>query len=441
MTGMKREDRILDFVVFILSDYEELLSHVTYFFIQDKIAPRSEDPFSTKNEPTIEDYRTYINKYVELPRELLSNKNENYKPNFQTIRELISIDEEVVMLEYLNDNFLHGYPEGGDKEGGVYGGNWSLDISKEELNTYFNKYLKFTKVNNKVYISFFVLLFEGIEKDAEKALAEEINKIDGLKRSSNSLSYDLSKKFKEYEQKNYTNKLFRNLENGFFQINGFFDKNRIYINYEDSLINQLKILPPNFTNHTLSFPFELHSSLSYLSLQYLEYILFDKKIIDNSEDDKVKLEIENKLSEFKNKYKDLIDFLKEKSFTDTDINILINLLFQNQFSNLKIRYYSFSRKVHLFHILYSFYVFDNYNNKLDSINDYKNLILQLSNFDKEYGEQLRKYHKNIDSNREHKHYPFKSIDKTLEKVEEQLEINREKLKKIPPSNSQSHRLL
>src|SRR5690606_27165282 len=168
---MNKKDRLLDFVLFVLSDFEELLNEVSWFFkqpfkIQQKLKEEldngtfiyesiiKQDDSFIKSEirtavkfpekeytfPVFNVYRDYIEEHLKpFPKKLLAS--ENYKDDFKSIREFLSEKEEFILLKYLNDNFCYKF----DKE------NYKLaeDFSNEELSGYFKRYIKFKNANDK----------------------------------------------------------------------------------------------------------------------------------------------------------------------------------------------------------------------------------------------------------------------------------------------------
>src|SRR5690606_31262511 len=193
--------------------------------------------------------------------------SENYKDDFKSIREFLSEKEEFILLKYLNDNFCYKF----DKE------NYKLaeDFSNEELSGYFKRYIKFKNANDKVYISFFVQLLKGIEKNSKKTIKKELGKIDVYKKQINKLQPKLAEEFRELIQERYKTKLFKSILNNKVQVAGFFqdfEKNKVFISFEETLFNQLSILPEDFDDYSLNF--KLDTSVSHLSLQYLNYSYF-----------------------------------------------------------------------------------------------------------------------------------------------------------------------
>lgn len=452
---MERKERLLDFVLFIVSDFEELLNDVSRFFKQpfeivyklkdelddgtfvyDTITKEggvivSNDAITTElrtkiklNEkyttPVFNEYKDYVEEYLEpLPKKLFIDKN--YKENFKTIREFLNKEEESILIEYFNENFCYKYSKEEYK--------FADELSIEELRNYFERYLKFKNVNDKVYISFFVLLLKGIEKHSKKILNKELDKINKYKKQFNQLEYKLTQEFKELMLERYKKKFFKSIAKNKIEVAGFFqnfESEEVFISFDDTLINQLFALPEDFDDYNLDF--KLDSYISHLSLQYLNYSYF-AITPEISEEKKTEREVRQlELDEIKKKNSSLISFLNEKGLTDGDINILINLLHENKFSALKIASIEFSREVILFHILYAFYVFDFYEDRLKSIKDFESLVSGLTSFDIKRAEQLMEYYRSYKFGEYSKHYPFDKFQKTLEKIHNVLNIDSGRLR-------------
>src|SRR5690606_8717815 len=80
---------------------------------------------------------------------------------------------------------------------------------------------------------------------------------------------------RELIQERYKTKLFKSILNNKVQVAGFFqdfEKNKVFISFEETLFNQLSILPEDFDDYSLNF--KLDTSVSHLSLQYLNYSYF-----------------------------------------------------------------------------------------------------------------------------------------------------------------------
>jgi hypothetical protein len=371
---MERKDRLLDFVVFILCDYEELLNYGISFFNQP-FKTLVSDPFAKTQEPIIEDYKVFLKKHMEPIPEILFQED-LYDDDFQIIGGFLNRGKESLLLSYLNSNYRHGYPDDIDEEGLPYGGNLNLDINKEELRNYFDWYLKFKKVNNEVYISYFMQYLQGIEHSAKDFFKKEIERIEKDEMQFNQLSPSLSNEFKNKKQEHYKKRLYKSIKRNELQVQGFienFDSKDVFISFEETIINQLEILPVNFNDYNLGIKkINFNRSLSRLSLEYLNYTYFSIKP-EYSKKNKVEIEsAKNELFRLKSESSSLVNFLNEKGLNNEEINILYNLLNTNKFSVLNIRYHQFNRKVNQFHIFYSFYILDFYKNQLSDIKSFKN---------------------------------------------------------------------
>ena len=95
-------------------------------------------------------------------------------------------------------------------------------------------------------------------------------------------------------------------------------------------------------------------------------------------------------------------------------------------------------QVELFRFYYVFYIFDfyeeNQNLNFESENDFIEILDLQKVFDVEKNilNQFLKYYKELNSvDTNAKHYPFRKAEKTIEKIEKILQIEKGKLKRLP----------
>lgn len=426
---MDKKDRIKDFIVFVLCDFSELIDEVIYFFEQKNKTSYIVDQ-SSKNAFLINDYRDYLNKHLLPLPNGLPKKNDNIivdKP-----KDLFDEDEKAIIVNYINDNFRHGFPDA-DMMGNMSIGSSALDLKKEDLDNYIDFYFKFYETNNNVFISYFYQTL----RDFDLAGYEFEKEAYQLKKCYEEYGYlipELQEKFKELKKEHYTNKLYKCIDKKVFQTDIViedFEHLHYYLDFDKTLKNQLRLLPDDFNDYNLDYTYDLKLTISYTLIKYINYIFYGIEPVQNKRNDFIIKKAQEELDVIKKKNSKLISFLNNKGFEKREINIFFNIMHIDKFSILNVPYFKPLKQVSQFHLLYGFYIFDYLNDNLNTIKDFKNLISNLTHFKLTSAEQFRKYYLNINSVDTHKHYPFRTYDDTLNSIEQKLKINREKLKPIP----------
>jgi hypothetical protein len=419
---MNKEKIILDFAVFVLSDVEELCSYITDFFGQ---AFRQDSPFDL-NFLNYEDY---------LRKEIITGdiiESPNFKSDLKSINDLLSSAELNNLKEYLNKNFREGYPDGE----GLYKGNNTLDLKNSDLVRYFNAYLKYREINQNVFITYFIQLFETLNKSVSDNLKDEVEKIQNIKNTKDLLDFNLSIEYTENEHLKIKQKLFKSIKKNNFQFKGIADDKGLYFDERKTLNSYLEFLSKNEIkdfNYPSKLP-NIDKSLNYLVYKYYLFVLYGKQ---DSTDSKVHNQ-QIELKEFKTANKSIVDYIESKGFNASEIDCFINTIHGGHFNDLEIRYININQ-VQLFHLFYYFYIFEYFENiegcSFESENDFEKVLrLQtIIEYDKHTLNQFYKYYNNQTSHIENRHYPFKTIDKTKNKVVDILKIEEGKLKPIPKS--------
>lgn len=415
---MDKEKILLDFAVFVLSDVEELCSHITNFFGQ---VDRGNSQFDL-NLLNYEDYlRQEINTsgIIESP---------NFKSELTSINDLLSSAELNNLKDYLNNNFGEGYPDGE----GTYIGNDPLQLHNADLVRYFNSYLKYREINQNIFITYYIQLFDTLSKLVSDKLKNEVEKIQNIKNTKDLLDFKLSNEYVENEHLKFKKKLFKSIRKNNFQFKGIADEKGLYFDERKTLYSYLEFLNKNEIQN-FDYPAilpNIDKSLNYLVYKYYLFLLYGKQ---DSTDSKI-----IKLNEFKIANKSILDYIESKGFNALEIDFFINTIHEGYFKDLEIRYLNVNQ-VQLFHFFYCFYVFEYYENvegcSFESENDFaKVLRLQtIIEYDKYTLNQFYKYYNNQTSRKENNHYPFKTIDKTISKVVDTLKIEEGKLKPISKS--------
>lgn len=415
---MNKEKILLDFAVFVLSDVEELCSYTTDFFGQ---VNRGDSPFDLN----LLNYEDYLRQEINT-REIIESSN--FKTELTSINDLLSSAELNNLKEYLNNNFGEGYPDGE----GTYKGNVPLELKNSDLVRYFNAYLEHRKINQNVFITYYIQLFETLNKSVSHKLKDEVEKIQNIKNTKDLLDFKLSSEYTENEHIKFKQKLFKSIKKNNFQFKGIADEKGLYFDERKTLHSYLEFLDKSEIQN-FDYPAKLPNidkSLNYLVYKYYLFVLYGKQ---DSTDSKF---IE--LNEFKIANKGIVDYIESKGFNALEIDCFINTIHGGYFNDLDIRYINI-KQVQLFHLFYCFHVFEYFEIvegcSFESEIDFEKVLrLQtIIEYDKFTLNQFYKYYYNQTSHKENNHYPFKTIDKTISKVVDTLKIEEGKLKPISKS--------
>lgn len=413
---MDKEKILLDFAVFVLSDVEELCSDITDFFGQ---VDRGDSQFDL-NHLNYEDYlrkEIYTERIIETP---------NFISEFKTINDLLSNTELNNLKDYLNNNFGEGYPDGE----GIFIGNSPLQIQNSDLIRYFSEYLKYREINQNVFITYYIQLFDSLYKLVSDKLKIEVEKIQNIKNTKDLLDLQLSNEYTENEHLKFKQKLFKSIKKNNFQFKGIADEKGLFFDERKTLNSYLEFLNKN---KILNFDYStklpnIDKSLNYLVYKYSLFVLYGKQ---DATDIKIV-----ELNEFKIANKKMLDYIYSKGFNALEIDFFINTIHKGYFNELEIRHLDINQ-VKLFHFFYCFYVFEYFEIvegcSFESENDFEKVLrLQtIIEYDKFTLNQFYKYYNNQTSHRENNHFPFKTIDKTISKVVNIFKIEEGKLKPIP----------
>jgi hypothetical protein len=426
---MNKEKIILDFIVFILLDFEELHSDETRFF--DQI--QSEELLFERINFDEKKYENYIESRINIS-ELLYDK-EIEIPQINNISDILNSEEIFNIVTFLRDNYRHGFPT--DFEDGLAtGGNLKIEISNTEIREYFLKYLSYREINSNVFISYYCQFLNDISYLAKKQFELEKKIINEINISKELLEIRDKIDFVESKKRHYKDLLFKSVENLNFQIKGFSDDKGLFIDVDKTLVEILKydqlIYPKSISNIIETFDTKNH--LANLTKQYFELIVLNANNTELKYDSVKQKELASDLLKLKEENIDLIEYLITKKFSDSEIDIILNTLSDGHYNDLNIRNINFTQQINYFHFCYAFYIFDFFNEKRNTKftteNSFKE-ILKYSNSYLGYDKNaFLKYYKNIKSDKSHSDYPFKRFDKILNEIEEKLRINTNKLKKI-----------
>lgn len=426
---MNKEKIIIDFIVFILLDFEELLSDEIYFFDQT----RTEDSILKQIDFSEVEYEKYLQTRINLSDIIVDKEIEFTRLN--KIDEILNSKEIYNIVVFLNNNYKHGFPD--DFEDGLaFGGNFNLEISNSELIEYFYTYLSYDPLNKNVYITYYFQFMKNIIYFAEKQFEIDKKRIDKINVSKELLEIREKIEFVENKKNHFKDVLFKSVENLHFQLKGFADDYGVFIDFNQSLSEILKFSKTkghNNINDTIR-KFDNKNHLANLTNQYFELIVLNANNTELKYDSVKQKELASDLLKLKEENIDLIEYLITKKFSDSEIDIILNTLSDGHYNDLNIRNINFTQQINYFHFCYAFYIFDFFNEKRNTKftteNSFKE-ILKYSNSYLGYDKNaFLKYYKNIKSDKSHSDYPFKRFDKILNEIEEKLRINTNKLKKI-----------
>jgi|GEM_PF-6282692 len=228
---MTKENRIIDFIAFILLDYEELLSNANYFFWQE-----SKHPLQDQNE-VIPNYMDFLKEYIVTDKIV---ENDTKVRELKSLKNLLTNKELINLIKYLEYNFNWGYPDADND--GVYGGNLSLKLTEEEIKDYFSNYLSYYQINQDAYISYFIAIFNTLDESVHRQLKTETRKIDSILYNKKSLPNNLQSEYVTNRYNSYKNRLFNDTADNTLQFLGFTDVNGVYFNQRKTISTYLQFL-------------------------------------------------------------------------------------------------------------------------------------------------------------------------------------------------------
>jgi len=423
---MTKKEILEDFVVYyFMNSYDELLSNIVYFF---EYPP---DVFDKQFEEKT-NYLSFLKLHLNLND--LAEDKQTVMP-VKKLSDLLTSQNINDLVSFLNKEFREGFPDG-DKDG-VYGGNYELEITKEDLINVFQDYLELHLINPNIYISFLLQLFRQIGYRTELKFNTEKEKIDSLYQKLELLPESLKSDFKIHNDEKLKQNLFESIIDRPFQFQGFYDKKGMYINQKISFKKWVEISINQEFDYDIN---EIKKNVfgnDFLIYQYFRFKVFDESIYLGE-----KYDADNKKSElahFKIENADLIDYLKDKKFNSDEIDGIINFISGGHFDIINKRSIESIKQIDFFRLCYLFYIFDFLKDKrqikFDKQKDIESLIFNdYSLYNTNWNNQFFKYFKSLsDVN----NYPFTRVDKTYKLIEDDLKIEKGKLKPIPKTKYMS----
>ncbi len=266
---MNKEKIVLDFAVFALMEIEELCSHVTNFFGQTY----KYDPFSDKK---IYDYEDFVRQDIITSQIIL---NQEFNSDIKSLNDLLNNEEITNLLNYLNEEFTEGFPDGDG-----FGCSSNLDFKTDDLHLLFDKYLELRKFNQNVFITYFIQLINKLQyEESIKNVDLEIKNILNNEKSKKSLKLNIEKDYIESKKNEYLKNL---IEKNQYQLKGFITENEINIDFDESLLSCLEFFNnENFGNikYSAYYNSEFEYSFDYLIHQFLDNKLSNTNEINYTE--------------------------------------------------------------------------------------------------------------------------------------------------------------
>ncbi|HLV15612.1 MAG TPA: hypothetical protein VKY41_10550 [Xanthomarina sp.] len=417
-------ERILDFISFILLWVGGLNGKPTLFFYQNRPSIFKKDKNESKESVVIDSYLDYLKETIKV--EKIFNNKDNQLLELDSLTDLLPSEEQKILASYIDENYII------DEK---YHDFNLVNYSVEDLNRDFKTYRSFYEINQEVLISYLLQEIYFVSRKSFQVFDKEVSKIDRIYELKKLLHYDLSKEYIEYKSKKYKEHLFEVVDRGMFMLRGFSDNEGIFIDHRKTLVGYLLLLKGKSINYDLKTP-NVKDSYVYLNYEYFNFKL-NGKVIENDNILNNELnELHEELNIFKNKNTKLFIFLEEKGFSENEIDTIINTFFSGKYTDLGLRYIDTSSPIIVFHFLFLFYIFDFYeldNNNLKSSNDFDK-VLECQTLISNQGKYFRRYYLNIEANYEHRDYPFRSVEDTIKKIIDELKIEGGKLKSIPEQN-------
>lgn len=413
---LKKEERVLDFIAFVLSKYEELLSDVANFFYPN----HSKETFinyDPKKETNI--YKFFLFETLEYDF-LKSYHSEIFDIDICSNIEITDENKKII-ISFLNENYRHGYPPDG---------NSSLDIDIQQFDLYLEEYKSLINLNKNIYVSYLSFNLISNENLLIEALNQMWNEINNIYAKSNLILQQYKNEFIKHNKNLYLINYFENFrKNDLNFVVHKNDKNEFILDYTSSIKKQLEQLTKLHKKYIYTNEIDIKACLSEYYLKLYDLKFNNIPLTENI--DKISEEFSKKWTELKN----YIIFLERKRFSKEEISNIINVLNNNSFKELGFKFLKNNnlKLVQLFHLLNAFYVFDFLIEKGTALNTIKDFQV-IKDFqtlnDLNINEQLRKYYLNI-KNQGNKHYPFINYESTLNTLSKDIQINKELLKSIP----------
>jgi len=387
----------------------------------------------------IKDYFEYIKYFTDVDK--IINEDCNYVDfdEINTLSDLYNAEEiESILFDVnylLTEETCYGYEEEQDDDC-LFEENYKIDLAS--LKEDFEDFVSLRYIFRNTYISYYASQILFLDQKSSNKMRRFMREIDALTNSP--LINEVSNATKYLETLVAENEVLC-YKHSFNtpQLDGFFEELIPLVSFYDTLWNYLTILKASnifqlaYLNNIYQYNYvELDDEhcLYGMKLKYLNLKLYGENNDLNGES------LSENFTYFFKEKENFVNYLKRKSFTTQEINIVLNLLSENKYNSLNIKSLNTDRDIYFFRICYFFHVFDYFTEVegivFDSIASFDSIIKFNPLNKRENKQQFLKNYTNI-NNSEHKDYPFtsKKTELFLSEIEYSLGIDREKLKPIP----------
>lgn len=421
---MNKKDILTDFCIHLLLLGDEFRDSELHFF--DK---------KDKSVLTYQDYVSTINKFLNVEDFLWDTDIDKPISKISSLYDLITGKEIEFLQDFIYKEFSFGYPNEINEDGFAWGETHKLNLSIQDIISFFNNYLDLRIVNPNSYISYYQQFLNYLQKQTNNTISETKFKIDNFYTNKNSIDTGLYSELKDNLESELKAKLLKSTRSTIFQLQGGFDEFGFIFNYEDTLKTILELHSPQYSKLNLEIDPKQYFAL--IEYEYYRFKIEGQKTTTNADKQK---ELKKEFEMLKENNSQLIEFLKAKKFDNREVEIIINSFSFNKFSSLNIRSIRNLSKINFFSLFYLFYRFDFLKQELGLVLDVQNdfleasLVEQPNLIDKNMYFKYYKHSEDVvpEYNEYHKDYPFKQIKRLLNKIKEDLHIDLKKLN-IPPN--------
>lgn len=418
---LNKKDILTDFCVHLLLLGDEFHNDELHFFDSRE-----------KNDANYENYVGAINKLINVEDFIWNTDVDKPISKIETLNDLISKKEIEFFQEHINIEFRFGYPNEINEDGLAWGVTYNLNLSVEDIESYFVDYINLRKLAPNQYITYYQQFIDFLYHQSNKATETTKNEIDNFHKNKICTPTDTYLKLKNRFKTELEDVFLKNFKLTSFQIQGGFDEFGFIFNYDKSL----KAVLESHNSNNPKLNLELDPK-NYFALVNYEYLLFKTEDKQTSTITKEQKLLDQGFEAFKDENYKQVKFLRNKGFSSREINIVLNCFSLNEYNPTNVRYIRNLKGVRLFIVFYFFYRFDYLeqidNIKFDTQKDYNKLPLTNKDVNLDCN-QFKKYYDRVENQineyNPEKHYPFFSIENTrklLDTIKNDLHIDLGKL--------------
>ncbi|MGC6438271.1 MAG: hypothetical protein ACON4B_04785 [Flavobacteriaceae bacterium] len=421
---MNKKDILTDFCIHLLLLGDEFRDAELHFF--DK---------KDKSVLTYQDFVDTINKFLNVEDFLWDTDIDKPISKISSLYDLITDKEIEFLQDFIYKEFSFGYPNEINEDGFAWGETHKLNLSIQDIISFFNDYLDLRSVNPNSYISYYQQFLNHLQKQINSTISATKFKIDNFYKNKNSIDTGLYSELKDNLESELKAKLLESTQSTIFQLQGGFDDFGFIFNYGDTLKTILELHSP--LHSKLNLKIDPKQYFTLIEYEYYRFKIEGKKTTTKTENQK---ELKKEFELLKENNSKLVEFLKAKKFDNREVEIIINCFSFNKFNSLNIRHIRSLSNINYFGLFYLFYRFDFLKQELDLVLDVQNdflkapLIEKSDLIDKNMYFKYYKHSEDIVPHNQvhHKDFPFKQIKPLLNKIKKELHIDLKKLN-IPPS--------